>query len=497
MEGTISTPVEAKPRPWRRWFNYALQALWVVTAAFVVQIMILSIRPGYAIMMQVCTEPLCLDGQMTTAGVENLNALGISLQAYTILQMVLMFTLATVFAGIALLIFIAKRNDSFTLYVALVLVLYGVFVTNYVDILREVHPNFATLIDILPGVTLIAFSILCYTFPDGRFVPRWTRWATAGWIIAPVILTIATVWDAYDAAEGPIFVSLLILLGTCIIAPILRYRRLSSRAQRQQLKWVLFGLAQMLMTLLVGVELLPLAFPILDVTGSFPNLVSNVLQFTSVAIFPITVGIALLRYRLWNVDMVINRTLVYVPLTSILTVIYTTSMAISQRIFIDATGQQSQAVAIFTTIILTTTFTPIKNALQSYVDKNFKEADGNLKELRELDKQVHQVVLALDHKSLAQRVVDAVVKANNAKGAALYLREGEKMVLAYATHNWAWAEGEFSILFVEDGTNIGRLLMGQRSDREDFTLDEVEDIYKNVLPIVRNMVRLTAPQDGD
>jgi hypothetical protein len=172
-------------------------------------------------------------------------------------------------------------------------------------------------------------------------------------------------------------------------------------------------------------------------------------------------------------------------------------MAISQRVFIDATGQQSQAVAIFTTILLTTTFSPIKNALQSYVDKNFKEADGNLKELKELDKQVNQVVLALDHKSLAQRVVDAVVKANNAKGAALYLREGEKMTLAYATLHWVWEEGEFSILFVEDGTNMGRLLMGQRRDREDFTLDEVEDIYKSVLPIIRNMHRLIALRDND
>ena len=303
--------------------------------------------------------------------------------------------------------------------------------------------------------------------------------------------------DAFDAVFVPLSIFLLFLLGTCILAPILRYRRLSSRTQRQQLKWVVFGLAQMLMTLLIGVELLPLAFPILDVMGSFPNLVSNVLQFISLAIFPITVGIALLRYRLWNVDLVINRTLVYVPLTSILTVIYTTSMALSQRFFIDATGQQSQAVAIFTTIILTTTFTPIKSALQSYVDRNFKEADGNLKELKELDKQINQVVQALDHKSLAQRVVDAVVKANNAKGAAFYLRQGEKMVLAYATRNWVWEEGEFSILFVENGTNIGRLLMGQRNDREDFTLDEVENIHKSVLPIVRNMHKLHSLQDDD
>jgi hypothetical protein len=158
------------------------------------------------------------------------------------------------------------------------------------------------------------------------------------------------------------------------------------------------------------------------------------------------------------------------------------------------TGEQSQAVAIFTTIVLTTTFSPIKNALQSYVDRNFKEAPGNLKELKELDKQVTQVVEALDHKSVAQRVVETVVKVYNAKGAALYFHENEVMYLAYATPTWTWAEGEVSILLSEGDVIHGRLLLGQRNDRDDYTLDEIEDIRVATLPIVRNMHRLVKIQ---
>ncbi len=497
MEGTISAVIEAKPRPWRRWLNYALQALWVITAVFIVQLMILSVRPGYKALMQVCSEPPCPDSQLTTAGAERLSALGISLQSFVLFELFLVFALAASYATTSVLIFRAKRNDTFALYVAIVLLLYGVFVTNYVDILRDVNPWFTDLIDILPAFTLIAFAILCYTFPDGRFVPRWTRWTTAGWLSAPVIITITVLFDSFDAAVGPLTVVLIAMLATCIIAPIYRYRRISSHTQRQQLKWVLVGLTQMLVTLLVGVEILPRLFPVLDLTGSLPNMLTQLSQAISLALFPITICIALLRYRLWNVDLVINRTLVYVPLTSILTVIYTTSLAVSQRLFTVATGEQSQAVAIFTTIVLTTTFTPIKNALQSYVDKNFKEAHGNLKELKELDKQVNQVVQALDHKTLAQRVVDTIVKANHAKGAALYLREGQKMYLAYATPNWVWAEGEVSILFTEDNTLFGRLLLGQRRDRDDYTLEEIDDIHAATLPIVRNIQKLTALQDDD
>jgi hypothetical protein len=349
----------------------------------------------------------------------------------------------------------------------------------------------------MPGVTLIAFAILCYIFPDGHFVPRWTRWAAAAWIALPVFLWVALRADVYDAVLLPITVVALTLLASCIISPVYRYRKLSSRAQRQQLKWVLFGLIQLLFMMLFIVELLPFVFPALDESGSLPNLLSVMIQAISLIIFPITVGISLLRYRLWNVDLVINRTLVYVPLTSILTVIYTTSIAVSQKLFATATGDESQAVAIFTTIVLTTTFTPIKNALQSYVDRHFKEAPHELQSLKDLDSRLTQVIQALDHTSLAQRVVETVVQAHLAMGAALYLKEGKKMTLAYATPDWQWVEGEVSILLQEGDETLGRLLLGRRRDRDDYTLDEIDDIHDATLPIVRNMRKLAALQDGE
>ena len=500
MEGTISTPVVTKPRSWQRWLNYVLQALWVVSVIFVVQLHILSVRPGYHEMLKICTEPVCPASQLTQAGVASLQRLGFTIESFVTTQLVFTLSTALIYAVVALLIFRARRHDNLALYVAFVLLFFGTFESTYVDtmhtVMAEVQPAFLNYIEILPGATLIAFAILCYVFPDGRFVPPWTKWATWGWIAAPLMLSVAIANDVYDEAEGPMTVVLLSLLATCIIAPIQRYRNLSTRLQRQQLKWALFGLAQLLIMLLIVVELLPLVYPALDETGTLPNLISNVLQWISLALFPISIGIALLRYRLWNVDLVINRTLVYIPLTSILTVIYTTSMSVSQRLFVTATGEQSQAVAIFTTIILTTTFTPIKNALQAYVDRNFKEAPGNLKELKELNKQITQVVQALDHKSLAQRVVDTVVKAHNAMGAALYFHEEQgRMTLAYATPEWAWAEGEVSILLSETGTVYGRLLLGQRHDRDDYTLDEIEEIRATTLPIARNMVRLARIQE--
>lgn len=490
MEGTIERPVAAKPQPWRRWLNYLLQALWVVSAIFIVQLFILSIRPGYAALSRICTEPICPEGQLTEQGLEGLKQLGLSVSTFAVLQLIFIITIAAIYTIVSLLIFRARRHDNLALYVALVLLYFGAFGSTYVDILHDVQPEFGPLIELLPGLTLIAFTILCYVFPDGKFVPQWTRWAAWGWVITPFILLVAELMGAFALVEIPVTILLLSLLATCLIAPIYRYRKLSSYTQRLQLKWVLFGLAQLLATLLIAVEILPLIFPSLEVAGTLPNIASNLLQSVSLAIFPISMGIALLRYRLWNVDLVINRTLVYVPLTSILTVIYSTSMAVSQRLFATATGEQSQAVAIFTTIVLTSTFSPIKNALQAYVDRNFKEAPGNLRALKELNKQVEQLVEALDYKSLAKRIVEGVVNAHEARGAALYLLEGNRMVLAYATADWISAEGEVSILFSDANEVYGRLLLGRPSDRKDYTLDEIEEIRTTTLPIVRNMLRL-------
>ena len=498
MEVTISTSAEIKPRPRRRWLVYTLQALWIGAVILIVYLLLFSVRPGYARLTTICNEAGCLTMQLDSAELERLTTVGISPHIYAIYQIGLVTAVAIISGTVSLLIFRARPDEPFALFVSLVLLLFGVFFTDYSELFRTVNPALSDLVVMLPGITLLSFVILCYLFPDGHFVPGWTRWAAWAWIGSPVVLIIGELGGFYDTVYGLVAVSLLGLLSTCIIAPIYRYRKLSSRSQRQQLKWALFGLIQLVTVLLVLVELLPFLIPDLDKVGTLPNIISSLIQAASLMLFPITIGIALLRYRLWDVDMILNRTLVYVPLTSILTVIYSTSMAISQRLFTTATGEQSQAVAIFTTIVLTTTFSPIKNSLQSYVDKHFKEAPSRLKELKELGKQVTEVIESLDDKLLARRLVETIVNAHRTQGAALYLKEelgsiaDKGMTLAYATPDWIWEEGEVSIILRDENRTLGRLLLGRSRDREDYTFEECDAIRSASLPVVHNIYKVRA-----
>ena len=92
----------------------------------------------------------------------------------------------------------------------------------------------------------------------------------------------------------------------------------------------------------------------------------------SLALVPVAVGVAVLRYRLYGIDVIINRTLVWVPLTGILGGLYAGLVALLQRVFVNLTGDRSDAAVIITTLVLAGSFTPIRRVLDTVVDRRFR-----------------------------------------------------------------------------------------------------------------------------
>jgi two-component system NarL family sensor kinase len=238
---------------------------------------------------------------------------------------------------------------------------------------------------VLVGVVLFGPALylvgpgLVSVFPDGRPLPGW--WTGAFWISAAAIAVGAVVTafapgplEESIAVANPLGIAVLpsglrdvanVLTGAALAAGtliavaslVVRYRR-SASDTRHQLKWLVF----------VGV-LLTLVLPLSLVVA---ETWTAIIALVALGLVPIAVVVAVLRYRLYEIDTLINRTLVYVPLVGITAGLYAGSVALLQRIFTAVTGDTSDAAAEICALALAAVFTPIRNAIQSAVDRRFK-----------------------------------------------------------------------------------------------------------------------------
>jgi hypothetical protein len=230
-------------------------------------------------------------------------------------------------------------------------------------------------------------------FPTGRLLsPRW-RWMPALGGVAMVILFVAAalsgpevgetviganpLWiPALRDLEGPLFGLGIAALGAAAIgaaaSAIVRYRR-APIEERLQLKWIMYA------AVLLGLTV-PLA-------GSDSNLLHG-LVILATALLGAAIGVAVLRYRLYDIDVIINRTLVYGPLTSIVACLIAASSRIFSIVLTPLGGGDSNWTAILTTLVAVAAVTPLRNRLQGFVDRRFKEMHDPAKVLEGLRSQV-------------------------------------------------------------------------------------------------------------
>jgi hypothetical protein len=213
-----------------------------------------------------------------------------------------------------------KSNDWMALLVSLMLVGIGPLnITNTVLLTRWVGPALASdILSLSNQVNLSIIVLAFYLFPDGRFVPRFTRWLVVVGISGSLLFVLFLAL-AQSLIAGLLFVAVLVSL---IVAQVYRYRRISTPLQRQQTKWVVYSLVVVLI-LALSVDVIPnILVPALGENGSIFSLISSGLANLFTILIPIAFGIAILRYRLWDIALVINRTLVYGILTACVISIY-------------------------------------------------------------------------------------------------------------------------------------------------------------------------------
>jgi hypothetical protein len=229
----------------------------------------------------------------------------------------------------------------------------------------------------VPAVGLFAVYLILL-FPDGRLPSR--RWRPLAWFSGAVmVLLSAGIGKPFRLEQYP-WVSdalpvVLALLPLCILASavslVLRYRRAGTEV-REQIKWVAFA------ALFVGVQFVidigaSLLLVPMTASGREPAWLALLDQvgFIMFAGVPIAVGIAVLKYRLYDIDVIINRALVYGSLTATLVALYFGGILVLQRLFVALTGQQSTLAVVASTLAIAALFNPLRRRIQGFVDRRF------------------------------------------------------------------------------------------------------------------------------
>jgi hypothetical protein len=285
----------------------------------------------------------------TPAVLQELHRLGLSPTLYSVLEVLIDIVLTqVVYLLLGLWLVLRRSNDRMALFCAFTLVTFGSADAFYNFNNGDVVPALAAN-PILHVVTLLLFGagetslvVFFYLFPSGQFAPRWTRWAAL--LVVAYYLAVVFFPTLPSNAGGPATYLVPLFLLTAGIAQVYRYRRVSTPRERQQTKWVVFGFALVVLIFAVYIPISALIPPSIQNDPVLGNL--NPFFPVALALIPTFIVIAITPSRLWDIDTLINKTLVYGSLTGLLGALYAALLVSLESLTGLISKQASQPVVL-------------------------------------------------------------------------------------------------------------------------------------------------------
>jgi hypothetical protein len=325
----------------------------------------------------VCTDAtgVCLERSEVPAGaLEELRGAGISLGAYAAFTVGVEVLCKLVWICVAALLFVFRSRDRMALLVSFFLLTFGTaaLLTNGTDALAAEHPAWWVVAKGLQVTGEVFVVLFLLTFPDGRFVPRWTP------VVAVVFLLfqISGILTGYDT-RGPRFLEtagVFVFFGgvvTMLASQVYRYRRVSGPEQRRQTRWAVFGTTLAIAALVLVYGTLFFLTPGGPESSPLALLaVGSLIPFVMLLI-PLSVFVAVFRSGLFDIDVVINRALVYGTLTASLVLVYLGAVAGLQRLLTPLAADGNQLVVVVSTLLIAALFNPLRRRIQDTIDRRF------------------------------------------------------------------------------------------------------------------------------
>jgi hypothetical protein len=423
-------------RLYGRWRLLA-RRLWITSVICTLGISFASLPAYWGQLHAPCAGSACGFQQLTPEQKGTLAGMGLSLGAYAAYTVALALANMVVCLVVSAVIALRRPDDRMAFLVALMLVTLGPLAVSE-SVSASASPWQAPnhyLSNLCVALLLLVFSL----FPTGRFVPHWMRWPMAALIIgtafdwSALLIAAGVHFSFFPAALATLkiravalgFVEFLVAAALLVMVQLYRYRRVSSPLQRQQTKWVVFGFAVPITCWVI--EFVPyLAFPALAAPGSLYLPAFIALQGVQVLLIPLAFGVAMLRYRLWDIDTLVNRALVYGPLSVLLTGVYGGSVLGLQALLRSLLGgsglirQDNTLAIVLSTLALMVLVGPARRRIQALIDRRFyRRKYDAVKTLEAFSATLRQEV-DLDH--LREQVLAVAQETMQPAHASLWLR---------------------------------------------------------------------------
>lgn len=453
----------------QRWL---VQIVCVAIAALAFVLFTIGLVANFGYWKTVCTELPCINGQIGPKGMQSLQETGLSIAFYAFYLTALNVMLATFFSVSALVIVLRKRDDWLALFVALMLVTFGTI--TFSDTMQgatTLYPHLWLPVHFIAWFGDVAIMLFLYIFPTGHFVPRWTRIVLFLWAVMEGFRFFLPATPLNLQLSAPTWYGVIFPIGvvTGIYAQLYRYLRVSDVAQRQQSKWVVFSV----------VVALGMFLTIIVFFGNTQRdeqmvrlLVLGTIQICFILLLPVSIAIAVLRYRLWEIDPIINRTLVYGALTVTIISLYVLLVGGLGVLF---QGQGNFLISVLATGAAAFLFEPLRSRLQRAVNRlMYGERDTPYQVLTRLSQRLKATVTP---EAVLPTLGETVAQALRLPYVALTHKQdgGFETVAAHGTPQ----ENVLCLPLIYQAETVGQLMVAPRARGELFTPIEqrlLEDI---------------------
>ena len=471
-------PHQADTRLHGGWLILA-RVVWLVVLVLAMGIFVARIPFNIADLHIICTDAACRNmGRLTLAQVRELHHLGLSPDFYALFQTALSLIFEAGYVATGVLIFWRRSDDRMALITSLTLVTFGnTFSSNPVTPLPPLLHALSLWIAFFGSICV---GLFFYLFPTGRFTPRWVGFLALTWIVlwGFVNLVLASFFQPAGLATLLFFG----LLASVVVVQVYRYRRVSTPVQRQQTKWVVFGLSGALVGFLV-VVIVEMNLPL----SIIAYMVMGVLLFSSLLLIPLSIGIAILRSHLWDIDLIIKRTFVYGMLTASIVGIYVLVVGYLGALF--RTGG-NLPISLIAAGLIAVLFQPLRELPQRSANRLlYGQRDEPYTVITGLSKLL-EATLASD--AVLPTIVETVAQALKLPYTAILLQQDDAFTIVASYGN---QKGEpLALPLVYQRETIGKLLLAPRAPGEDFTPSDLRLLNEltHQISLAAHAVRLTA-----